>query len=94
MCNRVFLDTTTNTTGSTIATLRTAADGNGWDVVEPWEIPPEADVVGSWKRAYVYGFTTLEDPTTEDPSELWVYYNARDGWEHAREAIGVSRIEF
>lgn len=38
----------------------------------------------------MYGFDTFEHP--EDPDHTWVFYNARNGWKHAVESVGVSRF--
>ena len=38
-------------------------------------IGPETEVESSWKRAYVYGFDKIEDPTSD---RHWlVFYNGR-----------------
>ena len=38
-------------------------------------IAPETEVESSWKRAYVYGFDKIQDPTSD---QNWlVFYNER-----------------
>ena len=57
----------------------------------PELLAPELDDPDSWKHAYVYGYDTLPDPTNS--SYVLIYYNGRDQWKGASEAVGVSRIE-
>jgi hypothetical protein len=82
----------TNTTGSTISLLKDYGKESGvyWRVTETELIPPKLNDEHSWKRSYVYGFDTFEHP--DDPDHTWVFYNARNGWKHAVESVGVSRF--
>lgn len=40
-----------------------------------------------WKRAYAYAFDAKRNG-----NEIWLYYNARDGWTNASEHIGLARL--
>jgi len=87
LSNRITRNVETNSTGSTISLL-SSIDGLAWQVVIGDLIGPETEVENSWKRAYVYGFDKIQDPTSD---QHWlVFYNGRDGWLVGREAIGVS----
>merc|ERR1711971_322597 len=90
LSNRITRNVETNSTGSTISLL-SSIDGLAWQVVIGDLIGPETEVENSWKRAYVYGFDKIQDPTSD---QHWlVFYNGRDGWLVGREAIGVSRLD-
>jgi len=90
LSNRITRNIETNSTGSTISLL-SSSDGLAWEVVIGDLIGPETDVENSWKRAYVYGFDKIQDPSSD---QHWlVFYNDRDGWLVGREAIGVSRLD-
>lgn len=41
-----------------------------------------------WRRAYVYAFDARRVG-----DELWLYYNARDGWFEGKERIGLARLK-
>jgi hypothetical protein len=90
LCNRVTLDPATNVTGSTISLVASSTDGLSWEVVSGALIAPATTDPASWKHAYVYGYDTIPDPTSGE--HFLAYYNGRDGWRVAREAIGVSRL--
>ena len=76
-------------TGSTIS-LVSSQDGGltfGFvrDLIEP------TLVEGDWNEAYCYGFDTGVD--AEDGDYILVLYNGRDGWKHATETVGASRVK-
>ena len=73
-----------------MATAESTDKGLSWNIIEGEEIKPIENDPNSWKRSYVYGFDTLVDP--ENDKNLWVFYNARNGWKKAQETVGVSRI--
>jgi len=75
---------------SAITIVRVAPDGRSWQPVTPAPIVgPEDNVPGSavpgWKRALVYAM----DPKLVG-DEVWLYYNARDGWMIGKERIGLA----
>ena len=91
LCNRITQDRVTEQTGSEIALLRAHEDGLGFDVDTARVLVPTPEASpATWKQGYVYAHDTIQDPT--DPSRVLVFYNGRDGWAHARETIGVSRL--
>jgi hypothetical protein len=93
LMNRITLKDGTDITGSTMCTVEQADDtGTKWKVVTASFIAPTPSAnPPTWKQSYVYGFDTIADPT--DPSRTLVYYNARNGWKGAHEAVGVSRVD-
>lgn len=93
MMNRITKHAMTNATGSTICTVAQVDDsGTSWRVVAPALLAPTPLAnPPTWKESYVYGFDTIADPTND--TRTLVYYNARNGWKGAHEAVGVSRID-
>ncbi len=66
--------------------LVASEDGVSWQKLcsEPILAPSgKAD----WKRAYVYAFDAKRVK-----NEIWLYYNARDGWAAATERLGLARL--
>ncbi len=57
-------------------------DGINWE--EPFKEPIIKPTRG-WKRALVYQLCAVPRPN----GELWIYYNARDGWRFGVERIGL-----
>lgn len=91
LCNRVTRHDVTNVTGSTISSLKSVNGGLSWQVETAALITPTpAADPRTWKESYVYGFDTFVSPL--DSNWTLVFYNARNGWRHATEAIGVSRV--
>ena len=86
LMNQITRRRSDNATGSSISLVKI----NGLEI-EPLTTPliPPTLKQGSWKESYVYGFDTLR----VDDKYTMVYYNARNGWKHAVEAIGVSRLD-
>ena len=75
---------------SAIQVIRLADDARAWRPVTtaPIVAPEErvaASAVPGWKRALVYAM----DPKVVG-DEVWLYYNARDGWMIGRERIGLA----
>jgi hypothetical protein len=91
LANRITLNTTNNVTGSTISYMTSLDGGYSWSASIPNFIAPSLSNPPTWKQAYCYGFDTIADPT--DSSYVLAYYNGRNGWMHANESIGVSRID-
>ena len=75
-------------TGSTISLVSSGDGGSSFefsrDLVEP------TLVEGDWNQACCYGFDTGAD--AEDDDFILLLYNGRDGWKHAVETVGASRI--
>jgi hypothetical protein len=75
---------------SAITVIRLADDARSWQpataapIVGPEDIVTGSAVPG-WKRALVYAM----DPKVVG-DEIWLYYNARDGWMVGRERIGLA----
>ena len=90
MTNRITQVTATNTTGSTISHVQSTDGGHSWQVVIADLIAPTLADPPTWNEAYCYGFDTIQDPS--DSTYILTYYNGRNGWKHANETIGVSRI--
>ena len=90
LLNRVSLTTATGHTGSTISLVTSDDEGKSFTIEDTTLIAPPLKMDGGWKDTYVYGFDTAVDP--DDDNFVKVYYNARDGYAHASEAIGVSRL--
>lgn len=63
-------------------TVLFSSDGNKWE--EPHTEPLFAPGRG-WEKALVYQLDAVLRPG----GELWVYYNARDGWRAGTERIGL-----
>ena len=60
----------------------TSGDGINWKRESPGPaIEPDA----GWRKGHVYQMCAVPRPG----GGLWMYYNARDGWRHAREHIGL-----
>lgn len=66
--------------------LVVSSDGLAWErlCTQPILAPSGAD---DWKKAYVYAFDAKRVGR-----ELWLYYNARDGFAAATERIGLARL--
>ena len=66
--------------------LLVSDDGLAWNrlCTAPIVTPSGRD---DWKRAYAYAFDAKRNG-----NEIWLYYNARDGWSNASERIGLSRL--
>jgi hypothetical protein len=62
--------------------ILTSEDGFGWH--EPLPEPVIKPTHG-WKEALVYQLSLVTRPN----GEIWLYYNARDGWRFGRERIGL-----
>ncbi|GMI05028.1 hypothetical protein TrLO_g2871 [Triparma laevis f. longispina] len=77
-------------TGSTISLVKSENKGNSFKVVELDLIEPSL-VEKDWKEAYCYGFDTGVD--MEDENFVLVLYNGRNGWAHATETVGATRIK-
>ena len=90
LINRVTKNSKTGATGSTISMVESTDFGLTWNTVEPHLITPTL-VENDWKEAYVYGFDTGLD--LDDDEYILVMYNARDGWAHAKETVGATRIK-
>ncbi|GMH99043.1 hypothetical protein TrVE_jg9165 [Triparma verrucosa] len=76
-------------TGSTISLVNSGNKGNSFkvatlDLIEPTLVDKD------WKEAYCYGFDTGVD--AEDDNFILVLYNGRNGWAHATETVGATRI--
>jgi len=69
-------------TGSAIRVL---ASDNGLD----WELRCDEPIVAptgeGWTTAFVYAFDSVRNG-----DEIWLYFNARDGWEVGSERIGLA----
>ena len=64
--------------------LLSSVDGDHWEAAcrEPILKPGEG-----WKQAYVYAFDLRRVG-----DELWLYFNARDGWFEGKERIGLATL--
>lgn len=92
LSNHITQEISSNRTGSSITSVRSFDNGISWEVVNPNLIAPTPDAdPATWKQAYCYGFDTLTDPL--DDKYMLTYYNARNGWKHASESIGASRVD-
>ena len=60
----------------------TSEDGLEWK--EPFAEPVLRPTQG-WKRALVYQLSMVKRPG----GEVWLYYNARDGWRFGKERVGL-----
>jgi predicted GH43/DUF377 family glycosyl hydrolase len=79
--NGIYWDAGTAHTRSAIR-LVTSQDGLHW------EVPERAPLIGpepGWKKAFVYA---LDVRKVED--ELYLYFNARDGWLLGKERVGLA----
>ncbi|GMI45739.1 hypothetical protein TrCOL_g13461 [Triparma columacea] len=91
LINRITKNKETGATGSTISMVVSRDNGKSLDVVEPNLITPTL-IPKDWKESYVYGFDSGADFDDGDKYVL-VMYNGRDGWAHARETVGATRVE-
>lgn len=75
-------------TGSSIRVL-TSDDGIAWSPAHPTPVVAPDGQEGSWKRAFVYAMNVKRVG-----DELWLYFNARDGWIGGTERIGLTTLRF
>ncbi|GMI34607.1 hypothetical protein TeGR_g6831 [Tetraparma gracilis] len=88
--NHITLDDATKHTGSTISLARSTDGGKTFSIADADLIAPPLKLDSGWKDTYVYGFDTIADP--DDADYVKVFMNGRDGYAHASEAVGVSRL--
>jgi hypothetical protein len=92
LINRITKNKETGATGSTISMVVSRDNGKTLEVVEPNLITPTL-VEKDWKESYVYGFDTGKDLDDDGDEYVLVMYNGRDGWAHAKETVGATRVE-
>ena len=82
--NGIYSDPKDSTVSRSAILLVKSDDGIQWENVhkEPILSPSDKD---DWKKALVYQLDVRKVG-----EEYWMYYNARDGWKHAKERIGLA----